>query len=154
MRHGKILHTMEMLQSRALSPGEARVKYLPAPHCFHHPPVPLCLYSFILLFTCPSIYTVLRASNYVYAFAHPSIYLSVQASVIHLSTHPLSVVHLSVQPSLYTFTVFLCICPPTPPAIHLTNLPRASHVTSPTLAPAMRGRLGHSPNLPSAVPLP
>lgn len=90
-----------------------------------HLRIPLCLYSFILPFTCPFICPVLRSSSCVYAFAHPSTYLSVQASIIHLSTHPLSVVHSSVQSSLHTFTVFLCIC--TPPILPTQPTTHPSH---------------------------
>lgn len=158
MRHGKIIHTMEMLQSSAFSPGEARVKYLPAQHCFH-PPTNPAVSLFIYLTAHLSIHLPSSAVIQLCLCICSPIHLSVRPGIHHSSVHPSSVCCPFACPIIPPFTVFLCICPPrscppSPPPIHLTNLLRASYVISPRLAPGMRGCLRHSPYFPSAVPLP
>lgn len=126
------------------------VKYLPAQPCFHPS-------------TSPAVFLVIHLT------VHLPIHLP-SSAVIQLSLSICSRIHLSVRPSIHPSLYCPSVCPTIPLYIHpssyafahpspchpsnLTDLPRASYVTSPTLAPGMRGCLRRSPYLPSAVPLP
>lgn len=104
MRHGKIIHTMEMLQSSVLSPGEAPVQYLPAQHCFHPP-------------TNPAV------SLFIYLTVHLSIHLP-SSAVIQLCLCICSPIHLSVRPGIHHSSIHpssVCcpfVCPVISPYLH------------------------------------
>lgn len=95
---------MEMLQSSALSPGEAPVQYLPAQHCFHPP-------------TNPAV------SLFIYLTVHLSIHLP-SSAVIQLCLCICSPIHLSVRPGIHHSSIHpssVCcpfVCPVISPYLH------------------------------------
>lgn len=134
---GGSTHSMQMLQSRALLPGEPVVKYLPAQHCLYPSPNP-----FILLF----IHLTVNSSLHPFSLLHshltkmmhllthlficPSIHLSTHVSVCFPSVRP--TIPLSIHPSFYAFiplpthSAHASTCHPS-----VTQLPRTASVISP-----------------------
>lgn len=106
---------MEILQSRALSPGEAFVKYLPARHCFHPP-------------TSPSVFLFIHLTVHLPIHLHSS-------AVIQLSLSICSPIHLSVCPSIHPSTHPSVCCPSTCPTIPLYIHPSSYAFAHPPILP-------------------
>lgn len=106
---------MEILQSRALSPGEAFVKYLPARHCFHPP-------------TSPAVFLFIHLTVHLPIHLHSS-------AVIQLSLSICSPVHLSVCPSIHPSTHPSVCCPSACPTIPLYIHPSSYAFAHPPILP-------------------
>lgn len=99
---GGSIHTMEMLQSRALLPGEPVVKYLSAQHCLSPSTNP-----FLLLF----IHRTVNSSLHPFSLLHSHL-----TKMMHLLTHPF--ICPSIPLATHVSVCFPSVCPTTPLSIH------------------------------------